>query len=786
MMHTHFQSRRLAIMRRILCALLLALHGVALCAPTPATIDDAKTINMQLDVIKNGLKQGTTDGSLTNTWLKTTGALRDQAHDCVVGTQAKLAETLQKIKTLGTRLPGESADVTRARTELVARKSDTEKLLSSCQLLILRSNDLMQRTVDLQHQLLTRQLLVRGRDLGALLRENLQQAPDWIATSHDYISTQSGMERLDSDDILSLIGLTLLGLGVGIALRSRMRRNRPSAASDNTGGSTLHRAAAQVLARYLPALLPSLLIAAFFYSAAGTQPEQSLLTLAAYGLLIYIVLLCLFRLFVVTGTASRRIALPTPIAKALLRRLGLLALLLYVGFLLFATIIEQALPEPALLLLRAMFIMVFALNLVWALWLLGRVPFFNTVRWPRRSVELALIFSVAAEWLGYRNLSQAVLRGLFGTLLLLGLALLLSRLLREFYDGLQSGSHPWQPRLRSALGIKPGGSIPGLVWLRPLTTLAISVACLLGVLWTWGLSDIGLRQMQDALLEGITVGSLHIVPGRIALAVLILTVLLGVSAWFKEQLERNWLQRTTMERSAREALVTVSGYIGSTIAAVVALGIAGMEFSNLAIVAGALSVGIGFGLQNIVNNFVSGLILLVERPIKTGDWIVVGDCEGYVVKISIRSTQIQTFDQADVIVPNSDLISGKVTNWMLRDPRGRVKVPISVAYGSDTTLVKNILIGLAQEHALVVTDGSAPEPKVMFKAFGESSLNFELRCFIVNIDKRMQVVSDLNFAIDAAFREHGIEIPFPQRDLHIRNWPGSPPGAPGEQGTDKR
>lgn len=243
-------------------------------------------------------------------------------------------------------------------------------------------------------------------------------------------------------------------------------------------------------------------------------------------------------------------------------------------------------------------------------------------------------------------------------------------------------------------------------------------------------------------------------------------------------MESNWLKRTNLERSAREALVTVSGYVGSALAVIVTLGIAGMEFSNLAIVAGALSVGIGFGLQNIVNNFVSGLILLFERPIKTGDWIVVGDTEGYVVKISIRSTQIQTFDQADVIVPNSDLISGKVTNWMLRDPRGRVKIPISVAEGSDTALAKNLLLELAQQHALVVTDGSAPEPNVMFKSFGESGLNLELRCFIVNIDNRMQVLSDLNFAIDAAFRAHGIEMPYPQRDLHIRSWPGPPPVGP--------
>ncbi|MEJ2686549.1 MAG: mechanosensitive ion channel [Gammaproteobacteria bacterium] len=212
---------------------------------------------------------------------------------------------------------------------------------------------------------------------------------------------------------------------------------------------------------------------------------------------------------------------------------------------------------------------------------------------------------------------------------------------------------------------------------------------------------------------------------------------------------------------------------------------AGLEYKNLAIIAGALSVGIGFGLQNIVNNFVSGLILLFERPIRTGDWIVVGSTEGYVKRIRIRSTQIQTFDRADVIVPNSELISTQVTNWMLYDLRGRVRVPVGVAYGSDTALVKQLLLEAGGAHPQVITDGSAPEPVVLFLEFGDSSLNFELRIYIREIDMRLAVVSDLNFAIDAAFREHGVEIPFPQRDVHVRDWPAPPrPPTPPEAPAD--
>jgi small-conductance mechanosensitive channel len=159
---------------------------------------------------------------------------------------------------------------------------------------------------------------------------------------------------------------------------------------------------------------------------------------------------------------------------------------------------------------------------------------------------------------------------------------------------------------------------------------------------------------------------------------------------------------------------------------------------------------------------------------------VVGNTEGYVKRISIRSTQIQTFDRADVIVPNSELISQQVTNWMLYDSQGRARIPVGVAYGSDTQKVKLILEKIGRDHPSVITDGSYPEPKVLFLGFGDSALNFELRCFVRNVDNRLQVVSDINFAIDAAFRAEGVEIPFPQRDLHLRSLPpGYPPGQGG-------
>ena len=286
-----------------------------------------------------------------------------------------------------------------------------------------------------------------------------------------------------------------------------------------------------------------------------------------------------------------------------------------------------------------------------------------------------------------------------------------------------------------------------------------------------------LQRLSELMSWEFGVGGTTLTVGAVsgALLSLVLIVLLGL--WIRSRVNR---YADTREFSRRASLYTVGKlafYLMIVVAVLISLAVLGIPISRFAVVAGALGVGLGFGLQAIFNNFVSGLILLIERPIRTGDWIVVGSTEGYVKKIAIRSTQIQTFDRADVIVPNSELISGQVTNWMLRDSMGRVRAPVGVAYGSDTQLVKQTLLEVGRVHPEVITDGRVPEPTVIFVRFGDSTLDFELRCFIRNVDRRLAVLSDLNFAIDAAFRKAGIEIAFPQLDLHVRDMPPPTPPA---------
>ena len=211
---------------------------------------------------------------------------------------------------------------------------------------------------------------------------------------------------------------------------------------------------------------------------------------------------------------------------------------------------------------------------------------------------------------------------------------------------------------------------------------------------------------------------------------------------------------------------------------ITALSVLGFDMKNITIIGGALGIGIGFGLQTIVSNFVSGLILLFERPLKVGDSIQLGDQWGMVKHLGLRATVIETFDEAEVVVPNADLISGQVTNWTLANRRVRIVIPIGVAYGSDLALVMKTLLGCAADHSLVLAD---PEPRVIFSAFGASSLDFELRVWIADFDDRRTVQSDLLLEIDRRFRDLDIEIPFPQRDLHVRSIDDSTAASVGNQ-----
>ncbi len=299
--------------------------------------------------------------------------------------------------------------------------------------------------------------------------------------------------------------------------------------------------------------------------------------------------------------------------------------------------------------------------------------------------------------------------------------------------------------------------------------LVVIVGALHLLALAWGARPEDIAEIWRILREGMVVGGVRVSASGVLKFILVFSLLIALTHLVQALLRAIVLPRTRFDAGGRSAVLTGAGYVGKSLAVLAAVSAAGFDLTSIAIVFGALSVGIGFGLQNIVSNFISGIILLIERPIKEGDWIEVAGFAGYVKGVHVRSTEIATFDHASVIVPNSDLIAGTVLNRTHSDLSGRVAIPIGVGYGSDPRHVERVLIGIIEQHPLVLVE---PAPSIVFIGFGADSMNFEIRCYLRDVNFSLTVKSDVNFDIVKRFREEGIEIPFPQRDLHIRSIEG--------------
>ncbi len=296
-----------------------------------------------------------------------------------------------------------------------------------------------------------------------------------------------------------------------------------------------------------------------------------------------------------------------------------------------------------------------------------------------------------------------------------------------------------------------------------ILALVFFITSFLALLLVWGFSVNNLQDIWFEINEGIPFGNSSITPSSLAKFLIIFLIGYYFTKFLQKLTKERVLPSTRLDSGGKGALLSGLGYIGIFLAALIALSSTGLDLSSLAILAGALSVGLGFGMQTIVSNFVSGIIMLIERPIKEGDWIEVSGYSGTVKKISVRSTHLQTFNKATAIIPNSDIISSSVINWMHDEVDGRVSVPVEVAYDSNVELVKKILLDIARDHPKVMDE---PEPAVLLRGFGESAIKFELRAF-VNEKFSLFIQSDLNFEVLKKFLQNGIEIPYPKRDMNL-------------------
>jgi len=367
---------------------------------------------------------------------------------------------------------------------------------------------------------------------------------------------------------------------------------------------------------------------------------------------------------------------------------------------------------------------------------------------------------LAAQLVGYADLTTYLVNGLLGTTFIYLFARMALHLGKGGINTLLEFEMIRKRRLVRRLGAETGPR------LSVLLHVVVIVYALLYLLVRWRVYSTPEAAWKGINALSFKVGELQVSMEIILMVACVLYLSLILSWIIQALVDAEVMTRQGTEYGVKVAVKTLIHYSLILLGFLVAISVAGIDMSKFAILAGALGVGIGFGLQNIINNFLSGLILLFERPVKVGDTVNVDDQWGTITRIGLRSTVVETVDRSEVIVPNSELISQRVTNWTFSSNVARVVVPVGVAYGSSLDQVLAILLQAAGEHPLALSD---PAPSAIFTGFGDSSINFELRVWVADFSERLQVRSDLGLAIDRHFRAAGITIPFPQRDLHLQS-----------------
>ncbi|MEM9208017.1 MAG: mechanosensitive ion channel domain-containing protein [Pseudomonadota bacterium] len=631
---------------------------------------------------------------------------------------------------------------------------------------------LIDRVTAIQNRIAQQYLSYRGESLLTAARDfpaRLRDLPAQLRQSNE-LSLNEGLQPVNLFWLLIVSGIVAAALGVH--LRRRFQRWYGAA-----GGSDAEPSLRYLFPKPLAQYSPSLLSGAAFVGVLYVSIQSPSLDLLVVRLAVGILLFGLGAVAVAWATgalspaASVRGLIPDHVGP-LRFRLRIVVLALVSSFVVLGpnwSTIRLIEPGAGG---RSVMILLVGLSLLFLIAYLGKIPGLRQRFQLLRLIStFALIVGIVAVLFGYQNFAGYMIHGVTRSAIALFVLWVLVWLVSTTLGNLLRDDGGEASLPRGAARPQTAVSRSSIGFMQLVADLVLWVSVISYLIYVWDESGTTLDRLIDLLVRGGRVGEIQLVPAQIIAGIVIFAALLIIIGWIKRWIDRRWLQHIVMERGAREALITLFGYVAFIIALLVGLTQAGVDLRGLAIVSGALALGIGFGLQEIANNFVSGLILLFERPIRAGDFVTVGDIEGFVRKISIRATEIETLDNQNVLVPNSELVSGRVTNWVLRDPHGRIRLEIGVAYGSDVETVRDILEEVACAHSEVITDGRAPAPRALFMGFGDSSLDFELRCRINRIDRRFSVASDLNFAIDAAFREAGVSIPFPQRDLHIVSYP---------------
>ena len=729
----------------------------------------------QLSILQNQLDNQTLNERELKDIRETALSLRAGSLECVSEIEPQVATLNLEVEALEQIKPEVDIEIYDRLTTARNLRGQVDAQLKNCYLSVVRST----RIIDVSNKLLnefTTEFLSK-KDVNII--RAIATIPEQITLLPSLLFDEA-IKRINQETLLVLALLLIVGFGFGFLLGGQIKKIQYTELFKQFDRQLILdlRKVFKPFGRVqAPLIVGSLGIAMAISLALSVGSSESLIVRLALSPFIA----SLFHVLInfATGSLSPmgvKDGFNEEDSRSLRQRMRFFTLILIISYIVFgpdwltSTVTSPAAAEQSLMRIAIVGVLIVALLLVLnafskAFFVDGQYRILSLVGYS------ALTISFLAELSGFHNLASFVLGGFMITLLASYALWSLLTLSVNTRNWINASTHIVGIKIRGFLNITRdlGKSRLGIYQLFFDTLFWIGFLVIIFNIWDPTGTILG--TLSSYARDGIPIGGIRIVPTNIVGGIIAFTVLLAFTGWIKRWIDKRWLRQIiSSDRGARDALVTIVGYTGFTISLLVGLSIAGINITGLAVVAGALSVGIGFGLQSIANNFVSGIILLFERPIKAGDFVTVGDVEGFVKKISIRATEIETLDNQDMLVPNSELISGRVTNWVLHNPYGRLRIRVGVAYGSDINKVKDILEAVSHENKSVITDGRVSPPKALFMGFGDSALEFELRVRIFDIKKRYDVVSELNFKIDEEFQKNRIIIPFPQRDIHIKDW----------------
>lgn len=679
--------------------------------------------------------------------------------------------------------PAESAEITARRTAESTALAEADTALKKVRLAAVQAEQAVRDIATLRRDRFARSLSTHNRSIlsPALWMEGFQNLPK-VTRGFSLLIGDSwsvAKSRVTGQSVALLIAAVFVAILIGVVVRRLARRLFPPL-GDESDVPRLHKLLRAVLVTVTDGLLPVLAVAVVYLALdIGNLLTPRLVDLNRGLIAAVAVFSFLFglsrgicaplrrdwRLFEMSDTAAAQTVASVTLIGAVVA----------VGIYLETANDVLVSPLSVEVAKRAAMSLFIALILASGLWRLsaawrsaqaGKPQPGVLWAWMRGILWLAIAAILVALVAGYIALANFVAIQLVFAGAIIAVVWLLLGLIEEMINSAITPQGRATAALSSTLGISESSVMQLSLVSSGILRLAVVIIGAVMVLLPWGFDTGQWQNWVQKAFFGFRIGEVSISLSSILSALVLFAIGVLATRAIQGWLANRFLPNTHFDLGLRNSIRTIIGYIGVVLAAIFAVTYLGLNLENVAILAGALSVGIGFGLQSIVNNFVSGLILLAERPIKEGDWIVVGTEQGNVRKISIRSTEIETFDRATVIVPNSDLITGTVKNWMHSSMMGRIVVPIGVSHGADPERVREIMLDIARAHPGVL---AYPEPRVFFTEVAESSLNFNLYAYIDNVNNTMSVASDFRFEMLKRFREADIEIPYPQRDLNIRD-----------------